>query len=142
MRYCGYRGRVRRRTGGIDEARAGSVNTHDSAWMPARVGAGRADCGRVGLWRGERAGKSRWQAAGSGRPVAGSREFRRQDAGLMADSRVDSREIRGLCFLYSSERAKARHADSDTPEKFLLDSTLFPIFQVKPGQINNAPAVE
>jgi hypothetical protein len=28
-------GRARRRTGECDGARAGSVNTHDSAWMPA-----------------------------------------------------------------------------------------------------------
>jgi len=33
----GCLGRVRRRTGGADAARAGFVNPYDLAWMPARV---------------------------------------------------------------------------------------------------------
>jgi len=46
-------------------------------------------------------GESRWRRVWSGWVVAGSGGFRGGDAGLIAGFRVDSHEIRGLCFLYA-----------------------------------------
>ena len=40
------------------------------------------------------------QMLGKGRALAGSRGFRGKDASLSAGSRLDSHEIRGLCFPY------------------------------------------
>ena len=49
----------------------------------------------------EKAGECRWQRAGSGLQAAGARGFRVREACLTTGSRVDSLEIRGLCFLYA-----------------------------------------
>ena len=55
----------------------------------------------------EKAGGSRWQRAGSGLQAAGARGFRGREAGETAGSRMDSHEIRGLCFLYSEVMNKS-----------------------------------
>jgi len=49
----------------------------------------------------KKAGEYRWQRAGKDAQAAGARGFRGRDAGETAGSRVDSHEIRGLCFLYA-----------------------------------------
>ena len=102
---------MRRRAGGFDEARAGFVNTHDSAWMPAQVRGGQVGLRPVGWGHGgceeEKAGEYRWQRAGSGPQAAGAQGFWGGDAAETAGSRLDSHEIRGLCFLYAVLRGCA-----------------------------------
>jgi len=108
MKVCGYRHRVRRRTDGVDGARAGFVNTNDSAWMPARVRGGQGGLRPVGqatavVKRNRTANAGgRGPGAARGRPRAvPARGFRGREAGETAGSRLDSPEIRGLCFLYA-----------------------------------------
>ena len=71
--------------------------------------------------------------------VAGSVGFRGRDAGLMSGSRVDSHEIRGLCFLYayastkeyqtmSSSKDAARQIIDHLPDQATWDDIMYELY--------------
>jgi hypothetical protein len=55
----------------------------------------------------------------SGGDGPGRGGFTDRDAGLTAGSRVDSREIRGLCFLYSNDGLKTKTVPKQKFTRFL-----------------------